>query len=60
MKQENKSKEIQDRKLVQRGRATSDKRKKSIVNTRIIGNLYRTSNGSGGDGGIPESKFAAQ
>ena len=59
MKQENKSDEIKDRKkikvIAQRGRATSDKRKQSIVNTKIIGSLYRTNNGSGGgnisDGG---------
>lgn len=53
MKQENKSDEIKDRKKVigiaQRGRATSDKRKQSIVNTKIIGSLYRTNNGSGGN-----------
>ena len=52
MMQENKSDEIKDRKkikaIAQRGRATSDRRKQSIVNTKMIGNLYRTNNGSGG------------
>lgn len=57
--QENKSDEIKDRKkikaIAQRGRATSDRRKQSIVNTRIIGSLYRNNNATGGktvsDGG---------
>lgn len=44
--------------IVQRGRATSDKRKQSIVNTKMIGNLYQTNNGSNG-GIIPEIQFPA-
>jgi len=59
--QENKSKEIQDRKKVinlgQRGRATSDKRKQSIVNTKIIGSLYQTNGGGSGGGGGPLDNF---
>ena len=55
MKQENKSDEIKDRKTVlaiaQRGRATSDKRKQSIVNTKIIGNLYQTNGGGNNNEG---------
>ena len=66
--QENKSDEIKDRKkikaIAQRGRATSDRRKQSIVNTKMIGNLYRTNNGSGGgninDGGsIIDNRLAS-
>lgn len=58
MKQKNKN-EKKVIAMMQRGRATSDKRKQSIVNTKIIGNLYQTNNGS--NGGIkPESQFAAQ
>lgn len=63
MKQENKSDEIADRKKVlaiaQRGRATSDKRKQSIVNTKIIGNLY-SANGGGGSSGGPIDNMVRQ
>lgn len=56
---ENKSDKIETAKKVlrtmQHGRATSDRRKQSIVNTRIIGSLYRNNNATGGktvtDGG---------
>ncbi|CAB4145351.1 hypothetical protein UFOVP997_15 [uncultured Caudovirales phage] len=41
--------------IIHRGQATSNKRKQSIVNTRIIGSLYRNNNATGGktvsDGG---------
>lgn len=55
MKQENKSDKIETAKkvlrIMQHGRATSDKRKQSIVNTKIIGNLYQANGGGNNNEG---------